>query len=322
MTMADGKCRVTVLGGGAWGTALAIATRRAGHDVRLWARDAGMIEAIREHGENMRYLPGILIDPAIEVTSDAAEALEAADHVLAALPAQQLRDGLTAIAGLVPADATIILCAKGIEQTSGKLLSSIVDEVLPGRPVAALSGPSFATDVARGLPTAVVVATLEKSRAAGLARICRPSSSAAIRRTTWSGSRSAARSRTCWRLPPARSSGAEARRQRASRNGDARLRRTAPHRRKLRRAAGDDHGPFRAGRPAVDLQHGAVTQFRLWPGARPRRPARRLAVGRRRRNGGDRCAYHRASAASKPRSSARSTICCAAPSPLTRRSRT
>jgi glycerol-3-phosphate dehydrogenase (NAD(P)+) len=170
MTMADGKCRVTVLGGGAWGTALAIAARRAGHDVRLWARDAAMIEAIREHGENIRYLPGILIDPAIEVTSDAAAALEAADHVLAALPAQQLRDGLTAIAGLIPAATTIILCAKGIEQTSGKLLSSIVDEVLPGRPVAALSGPSFATDVARGLPTAVVVATLDKSMAAGLAQ--------------------------------------------------------------------------------------------------------------------------------------------------------
>jgi glycerol-3-phosphate dehydrogenase (NAD(P)+) len=161
--------KIAVLGGGAWGTALAITMRRARHEVRLWARDAGTIEAIRERGENTRYLPAIPIDPEILATSDAAEALQGVDYVIAALPAQQLRDGLTAIAGLVPADATIILCAKGIEQTSGKLLSSIVDEVLPGHPVAALSGPSFATDVARGLPTAVVVAAREKERAEGLA---------------------------------------------------------------------------------------------------------------------------------------------------------
>jgi glycerol-3-phosphate dehydrogenase (NAD(P)+) len=161
--------KIAVLGGGAWGTALAITMQRARHEVRLWARDAGTIEAIRERGENTRYLPGISIDQAILATSDAAEALEGVDYVIAALPAQQLRDGLTGVAGLIPADAMIILCAKGIEQTSGKLLSSIVDEVLPGHPVAALSGPSFATDVAKGLPTAVVVAAREKERAEGLA---------------------------------------------------------------------------------------------------------------------------------------------------------
>jgi glycerol-3-phosphate dehydrogenase (NAD(P)+) len=160
---------VTVLGGGAWGTALALTTQRAGHEVQLWARDAVTVEAIRERGENTRYLPGISIDPAILSTSDPAEALHGAHYVLAAVPAQQLRDTLAAVAGLVPAEATIVLCAKGIELTTGKLLSAVVDEVLPGHPVAALSGPSFAADVARGLPTAVVIAAREKERAEELA---------------------------------------------------------------------------------------------------------------------------------------------------------
>jgi glycerol-3-phosphate dehydrogenase (NAD(P)+) len=166
----DDRRRIAVLGGGAWGTALAIATLRAGHDVRLWARDAATVEAIRSGGENTRYLPGIAIDPAIRATNDAAEALSEADYALAAVPAQQLRDALASVAGRVPSDATIILCAKGIEQSTGKLLSSIVEEVLPDHPIAALSGPSFATDLARDLPTAVVIAARERERADGLAR--------------------------------------------------------------------------------------------------------------------------------------------------------
>jgi glycerol-3-phosphate dehydrogenase (NAD(P)+) len=161
--------KIAVLGGGAWGTALAITMRRARHEVRLWARDAETIEAIRSRGENSRYLPGVPIDPAILATSEAAEALEGIDYVLAAVPAQQLRQALVSVADLVPADATIILCAKGIELTTGKLLSAIVEEILPGRPVAALSGPSFATDVGKGLPTAVVVAARQREQAEGLA---------------------------------------------------------------------------------------------------------------------------------------------------------
>lgn len=167
--LGNSKCKVAVLGGGAWGTALAITMRRADHEVRLWARDKATVEAIRERGENTHYLPDIQIDPAILATTDAAEALAGVDYVLAAVPAQHLRDALNDVASLVPADATIILCAKGIERATGKLLSSVVDEVLPGHPVAALSGPSFASDVAKGLPTAVVVAARERRRADGLA---------------------------------------------------------------------------------------------------------------------------------------------------------
>jgi glycerol-3-phosphate dehydrogenase (NAD(P)+) len=143
---------------------------RAGHAVRLWARDRATIEAISRRGENSRYLPGIRIDPAIFATGNAAEALSGANHVLATVPAQHLREALRGVAGAVPAEATVVLCAKGIEQATGKLLSAVVEDVLPSHPIAALSGPSFAADVAKGLPTAVVIAARERNRADELAR--------------------------------------------------------------------------------------------------------------------------------------------------------
>ena len=121
------------------------------------------IEAIRERGENTRYLPGIPIDPAILATSDAAAALAGRDYVLAACRRSNCATALTAVAGLVPDDATIILCAKGIEQAERQAACRRSSRrCLPGRPIAALSGPSFATDVARGLPTAVVIAARDK----------------------------------------------------------------------------------------------------------------------------------------------------------------
>jgi glycerol-3-phosphate dehydrogenase (NAD(P)+) len=163
--------RIAVLGGGAWGTALAIAARRAGHDIRLWARDAATVAEMAATRQNARYLPGIALDPAIHATSDAGEALKDTDCVLAAVPAQQLRPALGTLAASIPTDATVVLCAKGIEQATGRLLSSIVEEVLPGRPIAALSGPSFATDLARGLPTAVVIAAREAGAADAFAHL-------------------------------------------------------------------------------------------------------------------------------------------------------
>lgn len=163
-----GGWRVAVLGGGAWGTALALAMLRAGHDVRLFARDAETVVAIAR-GENPRYLPGIRIAPGIVATSDIAAALDGADCVLAVTPAQSLRTVLATARNHVPQGAPLVLCAKGIERDTGALLSTIVEESLPKNPVAALSGPSFASDVARGLPTAVVVAAREGDLAARLA---------------------------------------------------------------------------------------------------------------------------------------------------------
>lgn len=170
MSMEADRIRVAVLGGGAWGTALALVAKRAGHEVLLWARDAATVEAIRERGENPRYLPGLRLDPAVAATTDVAEALAGADLVVSAIPAQHMRQALDGLAELVPAAATIILSAKGIEQATGRLLSVVVEEVLPDHPVAALSGPSFAADVARGLPTAVVVAARERDHADEIAR--------------------------------------------------------------------------------------------------------------------------------------------------------
>lgn len=160
--------RVAVLGGGAWGTALALAMLRAGHNVRLYARDEETVAALRG-GANPRYLPGIAIEPGIEATSDIGKALDGADCVLAVAPAQSLRAMLSAVKSHMPKSIPLVLCAKGIERDTGALLSAIVEEILPDNPVAALSGPSFATDVARGLPTAVVVAARGDELAAELA---------------------------------------------------------------------------------------------------------------------------------------------------------
>ncbi len=160
--------RITVLGGGAWGTALALTMARAGNEVRLWARDEAMVAAIGQ-GENPRYLPGIRLDPALEATTNIDAALDGADCVLVVTPAQVLRAVLGEVKAKVPVHVPLVLCAKGIEGSSGKLLSQIAGEILPQNPVAALSGPSFAADVARGLPTAVVVAAQDEARAAALA---------------------------------------------------------------------------------------------------------------------------------------------------------
>lgn len=160
---------VTVLGGGAWGTALAMQMRRAGHPVRLWARDAGTVAAIRR-GENPRYLPDVTIEGGIEATTDSAEALAGAGCVLAVTPAQALRAVFGSVGRDVPSGAPLVLCAKGIEHGTGLLLSQIAGELLPGNPVAALSGPSFAADLARELPTAVVIAAGDEALAASLAQ--------------------------------------------------------------------------------------------------------------------------------------------------------
>jgi glycerol-3-phosphate dehydrogenase (NAD(P)+) len=161
--------RITVLGGGAWGTALALTMARGGNSVRLWARDAEMVAAIRQ-GENPRYLPGIRLDPLLDATTDLDEALRGSDCVLVVTPAQVLRAVLTQAKPHIPAGVPLVLCAKGIERDTGTLLSQIAGEILPDNPVAALSGPSFASDVARGLPTAVVIAAEEESQAAALAQ--------------------------------------------------------------------------------------------------------------------------------------------------------
>ncbi len=163
--------RIAVLGGGAWGTALAAAMLRGGNEATLWARDAATVTSINERRENPRYLPGILLDPAPAATTDLEGALAGAACVLAVTPAQTLRDLLGQLAGRMEPQVPLVLCAKGIERGTGRLLSEIAGEILPRNPVAVLSGPSFASDVVRGLPTAVTVAAEDEALAARLAAL-------------------------------------------------------------------------------------------------------------------------------------------------------
>lgn len=164
--------RIAVLGAGAWGTALASILARAGRDVVLWGRDAAVLDAIGRERRNPRYLPGITLAGELRTSAQLSETLDGAATILAVIPAQKLREVLEAIATQdLQHTVPIVLCAKGIELSSGKLPSEITAEILPGQPVAALSGPSFATDVARGLPTAVTVAAEDEALAVRLAKL-------------------------------------------------------------------------------------------------------------------------------------------------------
>jgi glycerol-3-phosphate dehydrogenase (NAD(P)+) len=160
--------RIAVLGAGSWGTALAHAALRAGRDVTLWSRDAKAAEAIAATRANP-LLPGIAIDKKIAVTSSLADALKA-DAILAVVPAQSLRSLAGLIAPSLGADTPVISCAKGIERGTHKFMTEIIAEAAPRAIPAILSGPSFADDVARGLPTAVTLAAADETIAADLAQ--------------------------------------------------------------------------------------------------------------------------------------------------------
>jgi glycerol-3-phosphate dehydrogenase (NAD(P)+) len=157
---------VGVLGGGAWGTALALTAARAGRKVRLWARDHATVAAIDEHHENRRYLPGVPLEH-IPATDNIAVALRA-DLILLAVPSQAVRDVARIAEPYLPGGTPVVISAKGLERGTGKRMSEVVAEVAPDLRPAVLSGPSFAADVARGLPTAVTIAAADESLALAL----------------------------------------------------------------------------------------------------------------------------------------------------------
>ncbi len=157
-----------IIGAGSWGTALAVACRRAGRRVTLWGRDAEAMAAMAEQRENRRYLPDITLEPEIQVTAEPGD-LAAAEACLLVVPAQALRATAAMLAPVLPQRLPVVLCAKGIEQHSGLLMTEVAAEALPGHPLAVLSGPTFAAEVARGLPTAVTLATTERALAEVLA---------------------------------------------------------------------------------------------------------------------------------------------------------
>jgi glycerol-3-phosphate dehydrogenase (NAD(P)+) len=159
---------IGVVGAGAWGTALANVAARAGRDVILWARSPDHAADMRASRENVRRLPGVALQAGVAPTSNLAD-LARADAILLVAPAQATRSAAAdlARAGL-RSGAPVVICAKGIERGTHAFPSDILREALPGHPVAALSGPSFADDVARGLPTAVTVAAEDESVAQAL----------------------------------------------------------------------------------------------------------------------------------------------------------
>ncbi|MCP5366621.1 MAG: NAD(P)-dependent glycerol-3-phosphate dehydrogenase [Hyphomicrobiales bacterium] len=160
--------KVFVAGAGAWGTALALVARRAGNDVLIQAHEPEVADAVNGGHGNPVYLPGVALDPDIRATTDLAGAA-GADLVLLVTPAQFLR---VTCAGLAPhlADGTpVVVCAKGIEAATGALMSEVLAQTLPAALPAVLSGPTFAAEVARELPTAVTLACADAAVAADLA---------------------------------------------------------------------------------------------------------------------------------------------------------
>jgi len=163
--------KLGIIGGGAWGTALAQVAASGGEDTLLWALEPQVVESINARHENTTFLAGIPLSPAIRATSDLAE-LEACDAWLVVTPAQHMR----AVLGSAPdCDKPLVLCSKGIEEQSGALLHHVARECCPQAQIAVLSGPTFAHEVASGLPTAVTLAAEDGDLARQLReRIARP----------------------------------------------------------------------------------------------------------------------------------------------------
>ncbi|ABD85624.1 NAD(P)H-dependent glycerol-3-phosphate dehydrogenase [Rhodopseudomonas palustris] len=159
---------VAVLGGGAWGTALAQTGARAGRDVVLWEHDANNAQQLQQKRESL-YLPGVTLDSSIKVTRDLSEAARA-QAILLVVPAQVLRQVVTSLAPLIADRTPLVACAKGIEHGTHKFMTEIIAEAAPQATPAILSGPSFAADVARGLPTAVTIAATDAGIAQALAQ--------------------------------------------------------------------------------------------------------------------------------------------------------
>jgi glycerol-3-phosphate dehydrogenase (NAD(P)+) len=159
--------RIAVIGAGAWGTALANIAARAGRTVTLWARDAAAVAEMTATGESPR-LPGVTLDARVTATGAIADVAHA-DAVLLVVPAQSLRVAATALAPHVK-NVPVVACAKGIERSTHRFMTEVIAEALPDATPAILSGPSFASDVARGLPTAVTLACADEAVAAALSR--------------------------------------------------------------------------------------------------------------------------------------------------------
>ena len=159
---------IAVIGAGAWGTALALTCVRAGRTVTLWEHEAANTENLKQKRESL-FLPGVRIDDGIRIAADLAGAAHA-QALLLVVPAQAVRGTAIALSPLLAAGKPVIVCAKGIERGTKKFMTEVIAECAPRAEPAILSGPSFASDVARGLPTAVTLAARDGKLAADLAQ--------------------------------------------------------------------------------------------------------------------------------------------------------
>ncbi|HEV3484893.1 MAG TPA: NAD(P)H-dependent glycerol-3-phosphate dehydrogenase [Vicinamibacterales bacterium] len=152
--------QIAILGAGSWGTALAVHLGRVGHDVSLWGRDAALLDDMIAARANRRYLPEIPLPDSVLTTTAMDEALSGAALVIVAVPSHGVRTVLRQAAAFLPRDAVLVSATKGLEEQSLHRMSQVItDEAGARRPVVVLSGPTFASEVARGLPTAVVAAS-------------------------------------------------------------------------------------------------------------------------------------------------------------------
>jgi len=154
-----GGAHLAVLGAGSWGTALGILLCRNGHQVRLWGHTPALVADLRRSGENRRYLPGIALPPALRPVSRLEEALDGAGELLIVVPSHAFAAVLESLPKPLPQRLGVSWATKGFDPGSGRLLHEVALEALGDRDLAVISGPSFATEVAKGLPTAVTVAS-------------------------------------------------------------------------------------------------------------------------------------------------------------------
>ena len=154
--MTDKHPTIGVIGGGAWGTALAQVLANGTRDVIIWAREEDVVAAINVHHENTTFLPGIKLHESLKATDNIHEAAKR-DIVLMVSPAQHLRTTLNTIKDDLHEGNTLVICSKGIELETGKLLSQVTEEAVPETPYAILTGPTFAREIASGMPGAVTI---------------------------------------------------------------------------------------------------------------------------------------------------------------------
>ena len=160
-----------VVGAGAWGTALADLLARNRHDVTLWARESDVVDGINTRHENARFLAGFALHPALVASTDLVQAVRGAELVVYSAPSHVLRQIAGATASSVASNAILVVASKGIEQETLEIMTDVVAHQLPGRDVVALSGPSFAAEVAARQPTAVVAAGASAEAAACVQRV-------------------------------------------------------------------------------------------------------------------------------------------------------